>query len=298
MATTVARLESNAQMEEYIVNLLKSKKGDKVNGNDICESLGILSPKKNSIMLKLRQKYPQIAVNRGGRGAQYAWIEKIPPKPVVKPLDNVMKNAEKYSDPTAGKAITNVDKEIEREAKLPKPGEVWECCKSAGGVDIFLVVWSSAASSSAMGIYLNAVVDGNLSMSRPMAGSSCVYIRLDKTMYVGDAIQIGGKPVRYMTKSIGTVDELIFSQIKNALLKVLNIKVPERIVEKVVEKPVEKIVEKPVDRIVYRDRPVKEKPADIFTEERIAKLQTEIDKLQIQICIYKDIIDRLAPRKN
>lgn len=292
MASTVARATEKNTNVNYVLTLLKAKPGEKHTGKEICEHLGITMNAKGCMMLKLMKKHPEIRYSRSkGVGSYYWWEEPVGKK--EKPVEDkypAPKNNEGYLDTTASTAIDKVDLELEKNAALPKFGDIMRARHSSGETPLFFVLWSTE--TYATGIYV-LEDDGTIVKSK-----STISLKLDDKPYIMITTNVFSKPVKYLIKKAFTAGPATMVQVKHRVADNLDIqpKVVEK--EKIVEKPVEKIVykdrtvykEKPVEKIVYKDRP--EVP-----EGYISKADAVISDLLHQLDIYKDMVNRLAPLK-
>lgn len=176
------------------------------------------------------------------------------------------KTEEGYSDPTAAKALDNLDI---YGSKIP--GSVWKVQSSKGNDEEYLVIQSYR--------------DCNLCL-QVMTGEEgynklcCVLINLQEKKYV-DCRKLVVKPERYFAESTSGIDAKTFDKVRMKILNVIDI--PVQTVEKEVikEVPVEKIVEKEV---------IKEVPVEVdnsIDAVDLAILRRERD-------IYKEDRDFLA----
>lgn len=218
----------------------------------------------------IKPKYPDNAFSIPRKG--YEWVEvKNPPEikaaeSKAEPTDKYgpNKNSEGYSDPTASKAIRNVEKSERinsfKEVHLEQPGEIWEYengyYNATSRVDTMLLVLTSAG-NSVCGLDVR-LVDERYNKEY------CAPINLKGKMYYVDCRRIFSKPVKSLDCRKAWLAEEAFKEIKTQIATCLGlepvvvektVEVPvEKVVEKTVEVPVEKIVEKTVEVPVMVDR--------------------------------------------
>ena len=129
---------------------------------------------------------------------------KMEKAPVVEKQTSPMKNAEGYTDTTAGKAIEAVDGPEEGPA-FAMAGDVWECACSDGTSQRFLIFASFEKFS--IGVVLNPTRSGGV----PKKFQRKITAGLD-TRFT-DIRRITTKPSKYMTQKVGHLGGEVYDSI-------------------------------------------------------------------------------------
>lgn len=267
--TTVAAQEKRNENINKIVEALKVM--GHATSNELSDLTGIdRDVVKHLFHTHIKTMYPDNIVSYPRKG--YEWMETKNPPEIkaaelkTEPTDKYgpNKNSEGYSDPTASKAIKNVEKSERinsfKEVHLEQPGEIWEYengyYNATSRVDTMLLVLTSSG-NSVCGLDVR-LVDERYNKEY------CAPINLKGKMYYVDCRRIFSKPAKSLDCRKAWLAEEAFKEIKTQIATCLGlepvviektVEVPvEKVVEKTVEVPVEKIVEKKVEVPVMVDR--------------------------------------------
>lgn len=183
---------------EFVVNLLKERKGETVSATEISNQVKLSRSYFLNWMNDLMKTHPQI-VNASplGTEAVYKWVEdKILPTPKLtnfKPEHFEIpqlssKNGEGYSDPTPAKATGKDSK------RYPKEGEIWQTVES-NGVNGFIFVLNNL-NGAAQCVKLYPKTDENLEI----AGPDHFEVKIRNLDYIGDPTHATFKPLKYCTR--------------------------------------------------------------------------------------------------
>ena len=229
---------------------------EKANSSEISELTGISSWSVSDLIRKyVKEMYPDnLTVTARG----YIWKKpECPPEiKAVPSKSNFYKNAEGYSDPTAGAAIRNMEKEEakkeEKKYKTPISGEIWEFDRAQylSKTPVNNLVYILSVAGSFVTGYEVRTTDTYYD------GCWCYTIDIKNQKYYIDLRRIISKSTKAMVGRRSVLQESAVKDIKTRVLDILGVKpevkeVPvevEKIVEKRVEVPVEveKVVEVPV----------------------------------------------------
>ena len=271
----------------------------KAKASDISELTGISQWNVSDLIRKyVKPMYPENITVFVGKG--YVWKNGEEIKNVQETKTEVIedkhgygKNHEGYSDPTASKALDNVEKIMSFRNAPPKPGDIceYECAyySRSTDVDTYMLVLS-VGENYACGYGLKLLEDF-------YDGEFCFKLRLNKVDYYIDARKVFVKSGKAIKARRFFISEDKFNAIKAKTSKLLGFDVVERVVEKEVkvEVPVEKIVEKvvevPVEKIV-------ETPVVIDRDDpMVPKLKMELELAQQRAEIWERAYYALATGK-
>lgn len=246
-----------------IINFISANPNEYYHGEELAEKIGVSKFIIQNDMKAIQLEHPELSITRNG----YMWT--------IEEKKNPMKNHEGYYDPTAGKAIMNLENSSHE--KPWKPGEVWEAASSRGNTDLLLVVSVGGDTSCCLMLY--NYDDSYINKGRP---ENLKHIAWTTHDYIVDASKIGQKPNKYFERRVFTLPLSMFTEIKAMIARCLDI-------DGMIEKPVEKIVEKevkvevPVEKTVYVEVPGP--GTGKYTEE---ELETKL--LEQRIDIYERIL--------
>lgn len=271
-------------ISERIVEFLK-KQNDRLTGPEICEAMGITSGEFYYTVRALKEQYPGAILS--GHGG-YKWIgekeETAEEEPEELERYPDTKNDEGYADPTAYAAMKAAESK-----QTDRSGEIWDTSSGLcyilgekGKAVLGLRLIENFAGTPVCA--LNFVIEGKsytadgarvTSFSSNKLENRITTCKTEQEKRRLDGIR------RYICASIFGLD--------------MKPKVVEKIVEKRVEVPVEKIVEKkvevPVEKIV-------EKKVEVPVKQDDTALMREMEVMRVQLDIYKDMVDRLLPKKS
>ena len=250
------------EREEVIVDLLKTN-GKPITSSDLMSVTGIKRETLRKFMISLAEKVPQVSIKTSENPITkrpilvYSWDPDAG--------SSVMKNAEGYSDPTAGAAIN-----VSQKADTPKPlaGEVWVTLESNRANGKIFVLNNLNGAAQCIKLY------ENIPANREIVGDDP--FRIDG--YIGDATHATFKPLRYCSRMYRPCNTGKLMEARKRIAQAFGIKCFTPEIKEVVK---EVKVEVPVEKVVYKDRPV-EVPAapDNYIDTktvRIAVLENEIE---------------------
>ena len=184
---------------EFVVNLLKERKGETVSATDINNQVKLSRRYFLNWMNDLMKTHSQIVnVSPLGTEAEYKWVEdKILPTPKItksklEPFEIPQlssKNSKGYSDPTPYKASSKTDSK-----RYPKEGEIWQTVES-NGVNGFIFVLNNL-NGAAQCVKLYPKTDENLEI----AGPDHFEVKIRNLDYIGDPTHATFKPLKYCTR--------------------------------------------------------------------------------------------------
>lgn len=172
------------EREEVIVDLLKTN-GKPITSSDLMSVTGIKRETLRKFMISLAEKVPQVSIKTSENPITkrpilvYSWDPDAG--------SSVMKNAEGYSDPTAGVAI-NVSQKAD--TPIPLAGEVWVTLESNGTNGKIFVLNNLNGAAQCIKLY------EDISANREIVGNDP--FRIDG--YIGDATHATFKPLRYCSR--------------------------------------------------------------------------------------------------
>ena len=254
------RMQEAANKTEKIKNTIIDFSPEFITATEISELTGI---SKWTVMEHIKRwikpAYPHNIISNTRKG--YRWVSTAATESnnnvaevIVAPANSMIstkydyrRTEEGYKDPTAAKAMVNVEKE---ETKTPKPGDIWE---SEDPKTLFLVL--SIVGNSLVGFQIK-------DMNGYYNPKYHRIIKIDDEQKYFSIRIIDFRQASSYTKKKMRIGEDQVNRIKNEHFKALGlspdpiIKTVEKVVEKRVEVPVEKIVEKRIEVPVEKTEPV------------------------------------------
>lgn len=246
------RVMEAKEKRQRIVGYLKSA-GRPVGKSDIVKNANI-DGVFDSIMRKTREEYPQIQKIGDKQGAMYEWKE---PEPTKK---ETFKNAEGYSDKTAGKAIINAMKQASTGyPERQKFGEFW---RTGGNNEYEGILVISAKEGMCIGCFVHSSRKGFMK-------DGYTFNWYGKTgRHWCSTLALINFQTRNITTRIEELDEQKKTEFRNLLAETLGYEVTKEV--QVIEKPVE------VEKIVEKEVPVE---VEKVVEKKVGMSEDEVQEL-------------------
>ena len=249
-----------AARRKRIITFLSANPNEYYHGEELGEKIGVSRFVIQNDMKAIKLEHPELSITKKG----YMWM--------MEEKKNPMKNHEGYYDPTAGKAIRNLENSSSE--KPWKPGEVWHAGGSRGTNDLLLVV--SVGGDTSCCLFLYNYDDPYANRGKP---ENLKHIAWTTHDFLIDTSKLGQRPNRYFEDRAFTLPLSLFTEIKGMIAR--NLGIESLVVEKEVK------VEVPVEKVVEKEVKVEVPGSGKYTEEELNKLL-----LEQRIDIYERILKR------